>query len=662
MYRNDIDGLRAVAVLPVLFFHFGWDSFSGGYVGVDIFFVLSGYLITGILATEITAEKFSIIRFYERRLRRIFPALFVVIAVTCVFGYIIMLPQELKDLGQSVVATTLFSSNILFWFEAGYFDAESLSKPLLHTWSLAIEEQYYLFFPFLLFLIFRLTNAYRLFILMILWLLSLSCAVWFVNYNSSAGFFLPLGRVWELLTGSILALMSVRPSRFQYADQVIALVGLFSIFAAIAFYDHNTPFPGLAALAPCIGTAMIIYAGRLTPPLINQWLSTRPLIIVGLLSYSLYLWHWPLYVFASLYLDRPLGNSDIILLLTVTFFCAWLSWRFIERPFRGSASQISSRQVFIGSGVLITVFASWGTWLHISNGMPSRLTPETLALIKPMNSYHSQLPEGCLYPNAAPVDDVDLCTLKKQATTDTAIAVWGDSHAAAFAPGIIAERVSSGTQVKLLAMQGCPPLMNISVAQTAHQRSDSCGHFNNIALKKVINDKHIDTVILIAYWSMYASGHRLPTDPNHGNAYLYDITTNDYLLDIENNTRVLQQGLTQTIRQLEKHGKQVIIFGPTPELAINGTASLARMKMLAHSHDSRLSRTDVIARLQPALTALSAVATAERVSIFYPHHYLCAADLCTIADNGGALYHDRHHLSVYGAHKLLGFFSKNSNQ
>jgi len=291
-YREDIDGLRAISVLAVVFNHAGITLFSGGYIGVDVFFVISGYLITSIILREILTADFSIIRFYERRIRRILPALFITIAFTVAVSAIMYDAEKFKEFGKSVIATTLFASNINFWRESGYFDAPSQLKPLLHTWSLAVEEQFYIFFPMLMFLIYRFARKIAPALLFGITILSLALAIVTVPQDPSAAFYLAQLRAWELLVGAFLALNIIPENAGKKYSDFIGILGLVMVLAPVILYTADTKFPGLSALPPVLGAAFIIFSGVNNKTLIGKFLSLPPLVFIGKISYSLYLWHW----------------------------------------------------------------------------------------------------------------------------------------------------------------------------------------------------------------------------------------------------------------------------------------------------------------------------------------------------------------------------------
>ncbi len=296
-YRPDIDGLRAVAVIPVVLFHTGLEFFSGGFVGVDIFFVISGYLISNIILNDISKNKFSILTFYERRIRRIFPALFVVLLLTLCAAMLILLPKELKYFGKELFAATFFYSNYQYMFSLGYAAPAAETKPLLHLWSLAVEEQFYIIFPVYLYLASRFSRNWLGVVTAALTLLSLAYGVMLVASNPEPAFFSTPARAWELMLGAMLAIFPRKTLAPQGVAELLTAAGLGAIVYAIFFYSSVTPFPGAAALAPCVGAALIIYVGESNPSYAGRLLSTGWFRYPGLISYSLYLWHWPMLVF-----------------------------------------------------------------------------------------------------------------------------------------------------------------------------------------------------------------------------------------------------------------------------------------------------------------------------------------------------------------------------
>ena len=364
IYRPEIDGLRALAVLPVILFHAGFQFFSGGFVGVDIFFVISGYLITSIILSDMDNGNFSLLNFYERRARRILPALFFVILACIPLAWFLLLPKDLIVFSQGLIAVPLFSSNILFWQTADYFATASELNPLLHTWSLAVEEQYYLLFPIFMLLTYRLDLKITLGILILVSSLSLAFAQWGSINAVYFSFFMLPARGWEILIGAFAAFylnkrITKIPSKW---NQLFSFLGMLLIIFSIVYFDKQTPFPSLYTLFPTIGTVLIIlFADKKT--FIGHLLSGNIFVRIGLISYSAYLWHQPLLAFARHRIDSDLSNSILITLVILTFVLAHLSWRYIEAPFRNK-KRFEQKKVFILAGLsslLIIFLGIYGT-------------------------------------------------------------------------------------------------------------------------------------------------------------------------------------------------------------------------------------------------------------------------------------------------------------
>ncbi|WP_420458039.1 acyltransferase family protein [Neolewinella sp.] len=377
-YRPELDGLRAVAVVPVILFHAGFSLFGGGFVGVDIFFVLSGYLITGILCRQLDAGTFSLITFYEKRARRILPALFTVMAVTLPFAWAWLMPSDMMDYAQSLVAVSTYASNILFWLEAGYWDTSSELKPLLHTWTLAVEEQYYVLFPLFLMLMWRRIGRQWAFpLLLVSATLSLILAQWGTTRFPDAAFYLLPTRGWELAIGASISFLSTQQPGLAAAlvsnrrrNELLSSLGLAAILYSVFCFDEANPFPGLYALVPTLGAAgIIVFASPLT--WVGRLLSLRPAVTIGLISYSAYLWHQPLFAFTRQHsLEEPtpllmLGLSALVLPLS------YLSWKYVENPFRDKG-RYGRRTIFTLAAVGSLFFAGLGVAGHLTRGFPQR--------------------------------------------------------------------------------------------------------------------------------------------------------------------------------------------------------------------------------------------------------------------------------------------------
>jgi peptidoglycan/LPS O-acetylase OafA/YrhL len=388
-YRKEIDGLRALAVVPVIFWHAGFEAFSGGFVGVDIFFVISGYLITAQLLNAHAESRFSILAFYERRARRILPALFLMLSVTTVIAWTLLLPTELKRFSESLVSIIVFASNILFWREHGYFDTESDMKPLLHTWSLSVEEQFYLLFPVFLSFSLRFPKKWVALFLVLLAAISLVIANWGAYVKPAATFFLLPTRAWELFIGSVIAFygggVAYRSERIGFhlnnvVCQCAALAGVCLIVYSVFLFDRNTPFPSFYALLPTCGAALIIlFASQNT--VVGRLLSTYPLVGVGLVSYSAYLWHQPVFAFARESGLTSTADASTLILIAFVFVIAALSWRYLELPFR-NVEAVGKPTVIALAVTGSILFATIGAAGIISEGFLSKYSEADQYMLK----------------------------------------------------------------------------------------------------------------------------------------------------------------------------------------------------------------------------------------------------------------------------------------
>ncbi|MDR5899551.1 acyltransferase family protein [Halomonas vilamensis] len=367
-YRREVDGLRAIAVLPVILFHADFELFSGGYVGVDVFFVISGYLITLVIISDLEKQKFTIRKFYERRARRILPALFFVMLCCIPFAWIWMLPSQIEDFAQALIAISFFSSNILFWRKDDYFAPEAEENPLLHTWSLAVEEQFYIFFPILLLLLWRFGRNPIFYVVLALSALSLLLSEWGWRYSSSANFYLLPTRAWELGAGAICALLMHGKS--QHENALLSGLGLFLILFSIFYYDETTPFPSLYTLAPVGGTALIIFYGA-SSTWVARFLSFPAFVGVGLISYSAYLWHQPLFAFARIKYFTPPPEEVMMILSFVSLGLAYFTWRYVEQPFRRKSLPLLPTRtgLFSTSGTVSFAFVSIGMYGVFTDGL-----------------------------------------------------------------------------------------------------------------------------------------------------------------------------------------------------------------------------------------------------------------------------------------------------
>ena len=531
-YRRDIDGLRAVAVLLVVFNHLH-TRFNGGYIGVDVFFVISGYLISSVIIQEMNRGEFSIVEFYERRIRRIFPALFVMMGVVTVLAWFYLTPKELEEYARSMLAAVYSVSNLLFWNESGYFDAPSSLKPLLHTWSLAVEEQFYILFPLVLVLV-RKWFPKRL--QAAIWTLSgvtfLLACIWVRRDATAAFFFAPL-RAWELLIGTILSQRYLPRIEGAVQRNIAALVGILLIFVPSLMYSPQTLFPGFTALPPCLGAALLIAAGDTGGSIVGSILSWRPVTFIGLISYSLYLWHWPILVYqttSSALLNVPQFDKKAkVAVFVVSIIVATLSWRFVETPFRKGKFRPGRRTLAymtVASLVVLTVAGGFIVWDH---GMPSRYPSDALAvstfssydptpafrqgecfIVDPPNKFDDFKPATCLAEDATRKHDLLL----------------GDSHAAHLYAGLAAEFPE--INISQVTHSGCKSIVPDSFEKTSD--TDDCTRMAQFVYGDYLLHHSIDTVLLAGRWT--------PDD---------------------------LPGLEKDVRWFKAHNLKVIVFGPVME-------------------------------------------------------------------------------------------------
>ena len=430
LYRKEIDGIRALAVIPVVLFHAGLDGFGGGYVGVDVFFVISGYLITSIILDELEQGNFKLLAFYERRARRILPALIFIILLCIPFAWQWMMPHQLRDFFQSISATAVFASNFLFWIEDGYFAVAAEQKPLLHTWSLAVEEQFYLFFPLTLLFLWRFLKSGLTIVICIIILVSLALSEYWDSIATNI-FYLTHIRIWELLLGTVLTIvLRKHPAIGGYTAEIASGLGLFCVVVSIVAYDRSTPYPSIYTILPTAGTLLLI-AFATSETFVGRLMSTKFLVGIGLISYSFYLWHQPIFAFARLRSPKELDPSLVGALVFVALILAYFTWKFVEQPFR-NRDRFSRRHIFLfASGASLLIFGL-GVAGHIGKGFSFRLSEEQLAQYQILRNatVKFDVDDGACKFSSETID----AGFEKRFTDclekfDKPVFVFGDSHA-----------------------------------------------------------------------------------------------------------------------------------------------------------------------------------------------------------------------------------------
>ncbi len=628
-YQAYVDGLRAVAVLAVIFFHAGIGC-GGGYVGVDVFFVISGYLITGLILKELNSGQFQITEFWERRVRRIFPALAVVVLACLAAGWFLYFPKDFKELGQSAIAQAMLVSNFYFYLDAGYFAQGVEVKPLLHTWSLAVEEQFYLIFPFLLIGFKRFSHKSIVPAILLLCALSFSLSVYCSYMHPRANFYLLPTRAWELAIGSFLAAIPAQRASIRWLTELLSWCGLLAILCAVFFYDRDTRFPGAAAALPCVGAALIIWANnghKLTSA--GKLLAARPVVFIGLISYSLYLWHWPLLVFFKYWAVDPISYKQRLLLLLASFILAVLSWRFVETPFRRRVHFKRRSQIFTFAGITTVVLIFAGLVISKLQGLPSRIPAEALCYLEENGSTNPGFSRQLTLKNALNGDYNEFGTGDKN--LPVGLLVWGDSHAQVEMPvlDILCKEYSvRGVEA---AHSQTAPLVGYESHGVWSLNEDSIS-FNN-AVVEFIRNKHISDVLIIARW--------------------------DYYIDADKGTDRLRNGVLATINALQNSGSRIWIMRQVPNYPWNVPKALA--SAVLHGHDPEelgrlLSEQRKEAQSQDPI--FEGLATKfQNVTVLEPTElFVDTLGRCRVAKDGKAIYLDTDHVNVAGAMMLRPLF------
>ncbi len=644
-YRADIDGLRAIAVTAVILFHAHIPPFSGGFVGVDVFFVISGYLITSIILRDLHHGRFSILTFYERRIRRIFPALFFLLIMLTPLALTLLLPVETLRFGKTLLATALFSANVYFWRSAGYFAPDLQRNLLLHTWSLSVEEQFYVFFPLFLLLLLKLPRRWAVAVLAAALLGSLGLAQWQVHVRTEATFYLLPTRAWELLTGAALALVGV-PAPRPLGSLAAGLGGLALVLAPVVAYTRDTLFPGFSAVAPCAGTALLLYAGMVRGGLLARMLGSAPLAFVGRISYSLYLWHLPLLVAARIHLDRELTANETLLAIAAAAAIAWFSYVFVETPFRrAGAPRDRWRVISVGAAVSFLACAI-GATLYFSGGVPWRYP--SIVVTADAAQVDETYPPSCVGPNAAGARNGCL-----DAHFD--LLVWGDSHAAHYFAGIARHAEAKGLKAQLQWVGGCPPVLGAvpvtvrpplgSLLEPEPHLNPSCAQLNRETLATIKRSPELKAVVLAGAWSFWSEGLDIGTDERR---YLTDGADGPY--SVAETRRVLHDGLSRTVAQLRSLGLEVLLLGQVPDDERSPSECLAEA-YLAHAEPNACGRraSAVRARMLWSRKTLREIAARYDAYVFDPLATLCADTRCEVEAHGTPLYRDSDHLTSFGS-------------
>ncbi len=637
-YRRDIDGLRALAVLPIVLYHAKFSTFSGGFVGVDIFFVISGFLITSIIVRQIEKQEFSLVGFYERRARRILPALIVVLLATMGAAAWLLMPDEYIDLGLSALAAVLFVPNIFYWASTGYFAIEAEATPLLHTWSLGLEEQFYLLYPILLVLLYKkFGKRHVMAILFSLAAVSFVLNVYLVSFKAAFTFYMLPTRAWQLLLGSLMAFEWVPPPETKLGRNLASGTGLLLIIGTIFLLDEAAVFPGVNALAPSLGAALIIYAGmRDEGGWVSRVLASPLPVAVGLISYSLYLWHWPVVVYVNM-LEPPWFSGYLVLAMSLGL--SVVSYFLVEQPFRKKRLAPSAAQMFVAAGVGGALVALFAVGIHLSNGLAFRLSDEVKNAAREENYLHDDRP--CHFIKTATILNKEYCVFGAEDVTPQ-YAIIGDSHGDALRPALEKAAAVEGVSMIQLTNPGCEPLRGVF-----KPKARKCLEFIDAAIDAVLENPTIETVFLASYWKVPYHGHSY----RHKNYVILD--SESVRSTIKDNPMVFMRGLARTVDDLLAAGKRVVILGDPPDLGFNPRAAYARRLHLGLTLPPRF---EVAADpgIGEILRQFAASHPSDGVRYVDLVDAVCPGGVCNPIRDNELLYRDGDHLSRHGAELLYG--------
>lgn len=656
-YRGDIDGLRAVAVLAVVLYHFGF-PLSGGFVGVDVFFVISGFLIGGILWREYDQTGgVRLLPFYIRRFRRLAPAFFAMALATTLVGWALLLPFEFREFGKSLIAATVYLSNVLFFRSAGYFDAASEEKPLLHTWSLAVEEQFYILLPLAILFLARWRWG-LIGVLVAAWALSLAACILLTPHFQTATFYLFPFRAWELLSGVLLAIWGYETGRRWRGFAVLSWLGMGLILVAAIFTPAGAYFPGVLALLPVLGTLLLI-ANGLNRNTVNRILCHRHAVFFGAISYSLYLWHWPVYTLSS-YLRGGYANPvEALLWMVLSVALAWASWRFVEQPVR-RAARLPGYTVLGGTALASVTLLGLGGFLYTKDGLPTRFGTEARTHIAASADFLQDW-SRCYTADVLPLDGLEVCPIGPDGPPK--VLVWGDSHLRAFKEGLDLAAHEAKVPGVILWRAGCAPLFGIrKVENSATQAQDTaCTQANKQIEQALPRLSSVDTVLLVGRWSYYASGTGVGLDAH--NAIAIHPTDVPEVIGT-GQARLLASAARHTVGKLQGFFPNILVLRQPPEIPLYDSRKAAREAahrgwLLAARPETEVdvNRDSLAMRAGFADAPWLPLDEEGRITFLDSWPDFCTAQSCSAVHAGVGQYFDNNHITNAAALRVRDIFA-----
>ncbi|MBX4993347.1 peptidoglycan/LPS O-acetylase OafA/YrhL [Rhizobium binae] len=627
IYRREIDGLRAAAVMPVILFHAGFSLFSGGFIGVDVFFVISGFLITSIILEEMRNRTFSLAAFFERRARRILPALFLVVLCCLPFAWLWVMPEEFRAFSDSLIATSLSGANFLFWFKSGYFAPEAGEVPLLHIWSLAVEEQYYMFFPLLVIFMWKRKPSWLFAVLVTIALASLAYSEWASRVFPSANFYFLPSRAWEFLAGSIGSAMQLKGQK--RGSDPLSLLGFGMIAFSVFYFDETSPIPSTLALLPVVGAVLVLLYAR-PGTWVAALLSTRALTMIGQISYSAYLWHQPLFAFARIRSIDPPPLSVMGVLTCVSLVIAYVSWRFVEQPFRRHERRLlpSTRSLVASVSLVLAAFIAFGIYGHDTRGVPWRL-PAPIKEFMASNDWS----KTCLLEGASGWDAMPIKGCVFNGNHPQTYAIFGDSLASSLTPALAERLDSMNIGLQQITHSFCAPVADVSMV--SHQARD-CGAFNAAAIDYLIRSR-VKTVFLAASWKIFFEQSR----------YMFkgeEVATSDV-------GQRLRDAFDRTVGESTSAGIRVVIIYPHPR---GDTEIAAKVAKLMHKGTPAptitIAQDEFLKQSAPSYTYLDDPEDTHVLRVD-PAKIFCGMETgrCDLAREGKTFIFDKVHFTPAGA-------------
>jgi len=650
-YRPEIDGLRAIAVLAVVLYHFTFPGVGGGFVGVDIFFVISGFLIGGILWRELaTNGRISFQRFYIRRIKRLAPAFAAMAIATSVAAYFILLPSELREYGKTLIASSLYFANIYFYRKAGYFDTGSEEKPLLHTWSLSVEEQFYIVLPILFFLL-RNRRDVLPWLLGALVGMSLILCVYKTYTEHTAAFFLFQYRAWELGAGVLLAMFATGSSGRAAHHAAISWLGLGLLAASIAMVQPGPSFPGFQAIFPVAGALLLIYNGR-EANIVNQLLSSNAAVFIGKISYSLYLWHWPVLTLGNYHLGDSANAATSAALLALSFILAIASWRFVELPTRYKL--LSMQRSWLVAGASATaVLAGIGAFAYLKEGLPGRFPGPIRAHIEATQDFIQDW-SRCTETISTELRGIEVCPIGPSGRPPEFL-VWGDSHVRAIKEGLAQIADEKGTAGWLIWRAGCPPLFDITKEENSATLAQNAACLDaNSKIREAVKTlpPTIRSVVLVGRWSYYVSGRGVGADDFN------TISLKSTAAAPAGQEQVFDSAVAATVKELATHFDRVFVLQQPPEIQRYSSKLVARALSAGRIDDEKLRNVlsvtvkEANERAANSETPFLSLASQSKIVWLSTWPKFCDGANCGVLHDGKSNYFDNNHITNSAASRI----------